>query len=53
MKSFIDDTAGAVYDFLKAGIIGFCYLIAGMLIVGTVFFLAIVLIRAYSFFFIS
>ena len=53
MRSFIDDISGALYDFLKACIVGFCYVLAGMLIVGSLFFAAIVLIRAYSFFFIS
>ena len=50
MKSFIDDAAGALYDLLKTGIVGFYYLLAGMLGVGALFFAVIVLIRIYSFF---
>ena len=34
MASFIDDLAGAIYDFFKIIFTSICYLIAGMLIVG-------------------
>lgn len=34
MASFIDDLAGAIYDFFKFIFMSICYLIAGMLIVG-------------------
>ncbi len=34
MGRFIDDLAGAIYDLFKNIIRGFCYLLAGMLIVG-------------------
>ena len=34
MARFIDDLAGAIYDFLKFIFKSICYLVAGMLIVG-------------------
>lgn len=36
---FIDDLAGAIYDFLKFILKSFCYMIAGMLIVGVPLYL--------------
>ncbi|WP_197089543.1 hypothetical protein [Bacillus sp. SA1-12] len=34
MARFIDDLAGAIYDFFKSIFTSICYLFAGMLIVG-------------------
>jgi len=34
MLRFIDDLAGAIKDLLKTVFIGFCYFVAGILIVG-------------------
>ncbi|WP_404407093.1 hypothetical protein [Jeotgalibacillus malaysiensis] len=34
MLRFIDDVAGAIADFFKIVFTGFCYLLAGALIVG-------------------
>lgn len=34
MLRFIDDLSGAIKDLLKTVFIGFCYFIAGILIVG-------------------
>ena len=34
MLRFIDDLAGAIKDLLKTVFVGFCYFVAGMIIVG-------------------
>lgn len=34
MSRFVDDLAGAIYDFLRFIIRSACYLLAGMIIVG-------------------
>lgn len=34
MLRFIDDLAGAFWDLLKTVLVGFCYFLAGLLIVG-------------------
>ncbi len=39
MVRFIDDLAGAIYDFLKFIFMCICYIIAGMLIVGVPLYL--------------
>ncbi|WP_197025124.1 hypothetical protein [Paucisalibacillus sp. EB02] len=39
MRSFVDDLAGAIYDILKFIIKSFCYLLAGMIIVGVPIYL--------------
>ena len=39
MRIFIDDLAGAIYDFFKFVFTSMCYLLAGMLIVGVPLYL--------------
>jgi hypothetical protein len=39
MRKFIDDLAGAIYDFLKLIFQGLCYFLAGGLIVGVPLYL--------------
>ena len=39
MARFIDDLAGAIYDFCKFILTSICYLVAGMLIVGVPLYL--------------
>jgi len=39
MARFIDDLAGAIYDFFKFLFTSICYLIVGMLIVGVPLYL--------------
>ncbi|XKI11042.1 PspC domain-containing protein [Sporosarcina sp. ANT_H38] len=39
MARFIDDLAGAVYDFFKFIFTSICYLFAGMLIIGVPLYL--------------
>ncbi|NGP46405.1 hypothetical protein G4V62_16155 [Bacillaceae bacterium SIJ1] len=39
MFRFIDDVAGAIYDFFSLAFQGFCYFLAGMLIVGVPLYL--------------
>ncbi|MBM7587259.1 hypothetical protein JOC86_003832 [Bacillus pakistanensis] len=39
MIKFIDDLAGAIYDFIKFIFTSICYLLAGMVIVGVPLYL--------------
>ena len=39
MARFIEDLAGAIYDFFKLIVTSICYLVAGMLIVGVPLYL--------------
>ncbi|WP_176482014.1 hypothetical protein [Paucisalibacillus globulus] len=48
MRGFVDDLAGAIYDFIKFIIKGFSYLLTGMLIVGIPIFLFIWLINIFN-----
>ena len=41
MARFIDDLAGAIYDFFKFIFTSLCYIIAGMLIVGVPLYLIV------------
>ena len=48
MGSFIDDLAGAIYDFFKFIFTSFCYLVAGMLIVGVPLYLIILVFGMFN-----
>jgi hypothetical protein len=48
MRSFVDDLAGAIYDFIKFIIKSLCYLFAGMLIVGVPMYVVAWLINIFN-----
>lgn len=47
MRSFIDDLAGAIYDFFKLIFQGLCYFLAGVLIVGVPLYLFAFLLKRF------
>jgi hypothetical protein len=48
MRGFVDDLAGAIYDFIKFIIKCFSYLLTGMLIVGIPMYLLIWIINLFN-----